>query len=76
MLETLKKILNDQLDIDISKITMESDLIHDLGLNSLELADLILEFENTMGIEIPETEYHNFHTVADVVSYLEKNQKQ
>ena len=72
MFETLKQLLADELShIDASKITMESELAGDLGINSLELADLVYVCEEKFDIEIADEDLHNFNTVGDVVRYLE-----
>ena len=52
MYETVKKILIDDLQIEDSEIKPESELINDLGINSLELADLVMNCEDKLGIEI------------------------
>ncbi|NLB16530.1 MAG: acyl carrier protein [Clostridiales bacterium] len=72
MYETVKKILIDDLQIEDSEIKPESELINDLGINSLELADLVMNCEDKLGIEIKDEEIRDFVTVSDVVAYLEK----
>lgn len=75
MFETLKNILVEELQLDADEITMESDLANDLGINSIELADLILLCEDKFGIEIQDEDLHKFSTIGDVVKYLEENAK-
>ena len=70
MFETIKKILVEDLQIDPDEITMESELINDLGINSLELADLVLLCEEKFDIEIKDDDIHKFISVGDVVNYL------
>ncbi len=72
MFETVKKILVEDLQIEESEIKPESELINDLGINSLELADLVMNCEDKMGIEIKDEEIRDFLTVNDVITYLEK----
>ncbi|NLZ35947.1 MAG: acyl carrier protein [Clostridiales bacterium] len=72
MFETVKKILVEDLQIEESEIRPESELINDLGINSLELADLVMNCEDKMGIEIKDEEIRDFLTVNDVITYLEK----
>ncbi len=72
MFEKLKELLVDELQIDASDITPEAKLSTDLGINSIELADLIMLCEDKFGIEIKDEDIHNFVTIADVVEYLEK----
>lgn len=69
--EKIKEILVDALDIKPEEIKPESDLINDLGINSLELADLVFRCEDEFDIEIDEKATRKFATVKDVVDYLE-----
>ena len=73
MLETLKNILVDELQLDPDDIKMESELTNDLGVNSIELADLIMLCEDQFGLEIADEDIHKFVTIADVVNYLEEH---
>lgn len=75
MFETLKTLLVEELQIDADDITMESELTNDLGVNSIELADLVMLCEDKFGIEIDDEDIHKFVTIGDVVAYLEANQK-
>ncbi len=70
MFEKVKTILAEDLQIPEKEITMNAELIADLGINSLELADLILMCEEKFGIEIKDDDIHKFITVGDVVNYL------
>ena len=58
---------------DTDEITMDSLLTEDLGLSSLELINIISEFEDEFDIEIPDRVIPTMHTVRDIVAYLEKN---
>lgn len=73
MFEKLKDILVDELSIEADAITMEAELANDLGINSLELADLVLLCEDTFGVEFDENDMHKFITVGDVVDFLNAN---
>lgn len=75
MFETLKKFLIDELHVNADDISMEAELSGDLGINSLELADLVFVCEEKFNIEIEDEVLHNFTTVGDVVRYLEDNVK-
>ena len=72
MFETLKKFLVDELHVNEADITMEAELSGDLGINSLELADLVYLCEERFNIVIDDEDLHNFSTVGDIVAYLEK----
>ena len=71
MFETLKSILVEELQLEPDEITMESELANDLGVNSIELADLIMLCEDKFGVEIEDEDIHKFVTIGDVVAYLE-----
>ncbi len=75
MFETLKNILVEELQLDPDDIKPESELANDLGINSIELADLVMLCEDKFGVEIVDEDIHRFITIADVVAYLEENQK-
>ena len=74
MFETLKKLLVDELQIDPSAITADAELASDLGLNSIELANLIMICEEKFDITIDDDDIHKLVTVGDVVAYLESLQ--
>lgn len=73
MFEKLKDILVQELALNPDDITMDSDLKNDLGINSLELAELVLNCEDEFGVELSEDDIRKFITVGDVVNYLEAN---
>ncbi len=73
MFEKIKAILIDELQIDEADITLDAELSGDLGINSIELADLVMLCEDTFKIEIKDEDIVNLVTVGDVVAYLEKN---
>ncbi|MBQ8818121.1 MAG: acyl carrier protein [Clostridia bacterium] len=71
MYEQFVNLLVDELQIDKDEITMEAELSNDLGINSIELADLVMLCEDRFGIEINDDDIRGFTTVGDVVKYLE-----
>lgn len=75
MFDEFKALLIDELQIEADKITPEADLSNDLGINSIELAELVMRCEETFGVDIQDEDIHNFTTVGDVVAYLEGNAK-
>ena len=76
MFETLKNLLVEELQLNADDIKPESELAHDLGINSIELADLIMLCEDKFGVTIEDEDLHKFVTIADVVSYLEEKTNQ
>ena len=73
MYEQFVRLLVDELQIDENDITMDAELSNDLGINSIELADLVMQCEDRFGIEINDDDIRNFTTVGDVVDYLESH---
>ena len=72
MFEKLKALLVEELHVEPDDIKPESELANDLGINSLELADLILLCEERFNLTIDDEDLHKFITVGDVVAYLEE----
>ncbi|MBR2931083.1 MAG: acyl carrier protein [Clostridia bacterium] len=76
MFENFKAFLVEELGrIDPDSITMESSLSGDLGINSLELADMIYNCESNYNVTIDDDSLKNFKTVGDVVRFLESATK-
>lgn len=75
MFERLKNILVEELSLNPDDVTLTAELANDLGVNSLELADLVLVCEDEFGVEFNEEDIHKFITVGDVAEYLEQNAK-
>ena len=73
MFEKLKNILVEELSLNPDDITPDAELANDLGINSLELADLVLLCEEEFGVEFDENDMHKFITVGDVVEFLDAN---
>ena len=73
MFEALKNLLVEELQIDPDDITLESNLSSDLGINSIELADLVMTCEEKFDVEFKDEDISNLATIGDVVKYLEEN---
>ena len=71
-MDRIKKIIVKQSGIDKSKITENSSFLDDLGLDSLDIIELIMAFEEEFNIEIPDKEAEKIKTVGDVIRYLDK----
>ena len=70
-IEKLKQIISTQMGIPAEKITDQSDLINDLGADSLDLTELVMTIEQAFNIMIEEDEYHNAHTVETIVALID-----
>ena len=75
MFEQIKELLVDELQVNPDEVTADAELVNDLGINSLELADLALLCEERFDLEIGEDDLGKFVTVGDVADYLAKNAK-
>ncbi len=73
VLEKIKEMLENQLGIDKSKITMDSDIVKDIGADSLDIVELLMDAESEWGITIDDEVVKDFHTVGDVVRYIESH---
>ncbi len=72
MFERVKRIIEDYVRRDDLQITGDTDVLCDLGINSLELMELVCAFEMEFNVDIPEKEIRRFLIVDDIVAYLEK----
>lgn len=69
--EKVKKIIVDRLGVDESEVNAESSFTNDLGADSLDTVELIMEFEKEFDISIPDEEAEKIQTVGDAISYVE-----
>ena len=74
MFETFKALLVEVLSVNEDLITMDAELASDLGVNSIELADLVMACEEKFDLTIEDDDLRGFITVGDVVNYLESRE--
>ena len=72
--ERVTKIIADKLVIDNSEITPEANFKKDLGADSIDLVELIMEFEREFDLSIPEEAAEQIQSVGDAISFLEKHE--
>ena len=65
-------MLAEQLDISADKITPQSEVVKDLGADSLDVVELLMQLEEEFGITLPDSEMENLKTVQDIVDMMEK----
>lgn len=73
MLERIKAIIEEQLNVDDIEITEETSFKDDLRADSLDLFELLMAFEEEFGVEIDQDELEGIDTVADVMNYIKQN---
>ena len=71
--ERVKAIIVDKLGVEESEVTMEASFTNDLGADSLDTVELIMEFEKEFGISIPDDQAEKISTVGDAVAHIEAN---
>ena len=71
----VKEIIVDKLGVDAAEVTPEASFTKDLGADSLDTVELIMEFEKAFGLQIPDDAAEQIATVGDAIKYLEANQK-
>ena len=69
--EKVKKLIVDKLGVDEADVTAEANFTNDLGADSLDTVELIMEFEKEFDLSIPDEQAENIQTVGQAVSYLE-----
>lgn len=75
MLEKIKNMLAEQLNIDVNSIKEDSKFIEDLGADSLDMVEMLMNLEDEFGVSIPDEEAGNIKTVKNLVDFIENNKK-
>ena len=73
--ERVKAIIVDKLSVEETEVTNEASFTNDLGADSLDTVELIMEFEKEFGISIPDDLAEKITTVGDAIAYIEANAK-
>ncbi len=71
--ERVKEIITKQMDISKEQVTLETSFVNDLGADSLDTVELVMEFEDAFNINIPDEEAEKIQTVGDAVKYIEEH---
>ncbi|MEG0671798.1 acyl carrier protein [Clostridium sp.] len=74
LFEKVKGILVKELSLDAEKVTMEASLIDDLGVDSLDIFEVVMSLEEEFEIEIPNEDIEDIKTVGHIVNYLESKE--
>ena len=73
--QKVKNIIIDKLGVEESEVTNEASFTNDLGADSLDTVELIMEFEKEFNISIPDDQAEKIGTVGEAISYIEENTK-
>ena len=73
--EKVKAIIVDNLGVDETEVKPEASFTNDLGADSLDTVELIMEFEKEFNISIPDDKAEKISTVGDAIAYIEENSK-
>ena len=73
--EKVKSIIVEKLGVEASEVTPEASFTNDLGADSLDTVELIMEFEKEFSVSIPDDQAENIQTVGQAITYLEENAK-
>ena len=73
--ERVKAIIVDKLSVEETEVTNEASFTNDLGADSLDTVELIMEFEKEFGVSIPDDQAEKITTVGDAIAYIEANAK-
>ena len=69
--ERVKDIVSEQLGVDKEKVAMETSLVNDLGADSLDVVELVMELEEEFNLNIPDETAEKIQTVGEIVEYIE-----
>jgi acyl carrier protein len=72
--EKVKEIISKQLGVNASEITLESSFVEDLGADSLDTVELVMAFEETFNIEIPDEDAEKIAKVKDAIEYIKNKE--
>ena len=72
----VKQIIVDELGVDENEVTPNARFIDDLGADSLDTVELVMEFEKAFNLQIPDEDAEKLQTVGDVIKYIEERAKQ
>lgn len=74
ILEKIKKIFAQDFDIDESEITPDANIYDDLGLDDIDIYDMVMSVEDDFEIELPDEELEKIKTIGDLIKFIDNNQ--
>jgi acyl carrier protein len=73
--EQVFEIVSEQLSVPREEITRESSFVDDLKADSLDVVELVMRFEDTFGVTIPDEDYEKIRTVGDAIEYISEREQ-
>jgi len=73
--EKVMGIVSEQMNVDKSQITRETSFVNDLGADSLDTVELVMEFEDEFDLDIPDEDAEKIQTVGEAIDYIEEKAK-
>ena len=71
MLEEVRKLIAEQMNLDIESVTEDKRIIEDLGADSLDTVEMLMTVEDEFGIQIPDEDAVNLNTIKSIVDYID-----
>ena len=69
--DKVREIIANELGVEMEKVTDEASFVEDLGADSLDIVELVMELEEEFGVEIPDEDAEQMQTVGDAIRYLQ-----
>ena len=73
MFEKVKEMISEFFEIEADEITLSTDFAMDLGFDEIDMADLVMDAEDTFNMELPDEYLEKIKTVGDLVKFIEEN---
>ena len=73
MFEKVRQMIADQLSLNAEDISISTDIMKDLGADSIDVMEMLMTMEEELGVSVPDDMIQNLKTVGDLVSYMEQN---
>jgi acyl carrier protein len=73
ILEKIKRIFEQDFEIDPSEVTPEADILADLGLDEIDIYDMVMSVEDVFEMELPDEELEKIRTIGDIIKFVENN---
>lgn len=73
IIDKIKQILADTLDVNVEELSADTNIATDLGADSLDVVEILMSIEDEFEVEIPDSEIENIRTIGELAEYIETN---